>query len=94
MSAYMVVEISVKDQAIYEQYMARVPSVIAQHGGAYVVRSSKVTPVAGGWRPDRIIVIRFDDLATLRACFASQQYQALSELRERATVTRSIVVED
>lgn len=90
----MFVEITVKDHATYEQYMARVPPVIAHGGGTYVVRSSKVTPVAGGWQPDRIIVMRFDDLATLRACFASPEYQALAELRERATLTRSIVVED
>jgi uncharacterized protein (DUF1330 family) len=94
MSAYMFVEITVREPAVYEQYTRRIPAVISQYGGSYLVRSSKVTPVAGGWRPDRIIVIKFDDLAALRACFGSREYAELAVLRERSTDTRSIVVED
>ncbi len=94
MSAFMLVEITVKDEARYADYMARIPPVIAKYHGRYVVRSSKVTPVAGGWTPDRIILIEFDTLDDLRACFRSPDYAALAPLREQSTVTRSIVIEE
>jgi uncharacterized protein (DUF1330 family) len=93
MSAFMLVEITVKDQAMYDQYMERIPSVIEKHRGRYIVRSSKVTPNSGGWMPDRIILVEFDDLADLRACFRSAEYAELAPMRERATTTRSVVIE-
>lgn len=89
----MIVEVTVIDGDVYELYMARIPDVIAHCGGTYVVRSSTVTPVTGGWAPDRIIVVAFADLASLRTCFGSPEYRALAPLREAATRTRSVVVE-
>ena len=94
MSVFMIVEITVRDQSMYDEYIREIPSVIARYNGTYRVRSSKVTPVAGGWTPDRLIVIEFDTLAQLRSCFESPEYRALAPLREKSTVTRSIVVED
>lgn len=94
MSAFMLVEIMVKDEALYADYMARIPPVIAKYRGRYVVRSSRVTPVAGGWKPDRIILMEFDTLDDLRACFRSPDYAALAPLREQSTVTRSVVIEE
>ena len=93
MSAFMLIEITVKDAAVYAAYMERVPPVIEQYRGKYLVRSSKVTPNSGGWSPDRIILIEFPSLADLRACFRSPEYSALAPLREQSTSTRSVVIE-
>ena len=94
MSVFAFVEITVKDPETYTRYMEAVPPVIEAHGGSYVVRSSRVMPISGGWSPDRMIVIKFATLEDLRRCFQSPDYQTLAELRERATLTRSLVVED
>lgn len=94
MSAFMIVEIMVRNQTVYAEYMREIPAVITRYNGTYRVRSSKVTPVSGGWVPDRLIVVEFETLAQLRSCFASPEYKALAPLREESTVTRSIVVED
>ena len=40
MSAFMFVEITVNDHETYAAYMARIPSIIAQHDGTYVVSSN------------------------------------------------------
>jgi len=90
----MLVEIAVKDQALYDQYLRLIPAVIGQYKGRYVLRSSKITPNSGGWKPDRIILMEFDTLAELRACFASPEYKALGPMREKSTVTRTIVIEN
>jgi uncharacterized protein (DUF1330 family) len=93
MSAYMLVEITVGDQATYDRYMEQIPSVIRKYKGRYILRSSKITANSGGWKPDRIILMEFDTLAELRACFASPEYRALGQMREQSTITRSIVIE-
>ena len=90
----MLVEITVKDQALYEQYLEQIPPVIRKYKGHYVVRSSNITPVAGDWKPDRIIMMEFDTRNELVACFRSPEYAALGPLREQSAVTRSIVIED
>lgn len=90
----MLVEITVKDQALYNQYLEQIPPVIRKYQGHYVVRSSNITSVAGGWKPDRIIMMEFDTLHELLACFRSPEYVALAPLREQSAVTRSIVIED
>ena len=94
MAAFMFVEIKVKDPAVYEDYVARIPPVISKYEGRYVVRSSNVTPVAGGWAPDRLIVMEFASAEALRKCFQSAEYKELAVLREQATITRSVMVED
>ena len=94
MSVFAFVEITVKDEETYARYMHEVPAVIEAHGGVYMVRSSRVTPVAGGWSPDRMIVIKFATREDLSRCFQSSAYKALASLRERATITRSLIVED
>jgi uncharacterized protein (DUF1330 family) len=93
MSVYMLVEITVKDQALYDRYLEQIPAVIRKYKGRYVVRSSKITPNSGGWKPDRIILMEFDTLAELRACFSSPEYKAFGPIREQSTITRSIVIE-
>ncbi len=90
----MLVEITVKDEGLYGQYVEQVPSVIEKYRGRYVIRSSKVAPNSGGWAPDRIILLEFDSPADLRRCFASHEYAALAPIRERSTTTRSIVIEN
>ena len=94
MSAYMLVEITVKDQALYDQYLEKIPGVIRKYKGHYILRSSRITPNSGGWTPDRIILMKFDTVAELRACFDSPEYKALGPMREQSTVTRSIMIED
>ena len=93
MSVYMIIEIQVKDDQLYAQYVNRVPEVIAKYGGRYLVRGGPVTPMSGDWRPQRIIVIQFETLEDVRACFASQEYRKLAPIRAQSTVGKAIVVE-
>jgi len=93
MSVFLLIDVTVTDEATYAQYMARVPPVVERHGGRYVVRSSQVTPETGGWAPQRIVMIEFPSLADLRACFASPEYAPLAPLRARSTRNRSVIIE-
>ena len=93
MPVYMVIEIEVLDEGLYSEYVERVPSVIEKYGGEYLVRGGRVTSLSGGWRPGRIVIIRFKDAESCRACFRSEEYREIAHLREKSTKGRSIVVE-
>jgi uncharacterized protein (DUF1330 family) len=93
MPVYMIADIQITDPQRYAQYVDQVAKIVVQHGGRYLVRGGEVTSLSGNWRPERVIVIAFDSMEQLRACFASPEYLALAPLRERSTIARSIVVE-
>jgi uncharacterized protein (DUF1330 family) len=92
MSAYLIVDIEITDPATYAEYIERVPAVVYQYGGRYVSRGNDVVPLAGGWVPDRVIILEFADMAQLARFGRSAEYQSLAPLRERSTRTRSIAV--
>ena len=92
MAAYLIVEIEVIDGATYEEYIAQVPAVVNKYGGRYLARTADVVPLAGGWMPERMIVIEFPSMEQLAAFGASPEYRALAPLREASTRTRSIAV--
>jgi uncharacterized protein (DUF1330 family)/2-polyprenyl-3-methyl-5-hydroxy-6-metoxy-1,4-benzoquinol methylase len=93
MSVYMVIEIAVKDPDRYAQYLDRVRPVVEAHGGRYLARGGQVTPMSGGWNPERIVIIAFESLERLRQCFGSLEYRELAPLREASTESRAVVVE-
>ncbi len=93
MAVYMIVELEVLDPETYARYVERVPALVQKHGGRYVVRGDAVTPLGGGWDPERIVVIEFESADQMERCFASEEYRQLAPLRESSTVSRSILVE-
>ena len=93
MSVYMIVEITVKNSELYSRYVAQVPQVVDKYGGRYLIRGGKVTPLAGDWNPERIILLEFEMAEQLRRCFGSPEYLEIASLREQSTISKSIVVE-
>ncbi len=92
MSVYMIIEVKVADEKLYGEYVAKVPAVIAQFGGKYLARGP-ATPLAGNWKPERIIVIEFESLEQLHKCFASDEYRRIAPLQEQSAIGKSILVE-
>ncbi len=92
MPVYMIIEIKVLDHELYVRYVERVPEIIENHGGKYLVRGGEVIPMFGKWDPERIILIEFETLEKLRNCFDSKEYLEIAPFRENSTITKSIVV--
>ncbi len=93
MSVYLMVDVTVNRPEMYEQYIQRVPEIIRRFGGRYLVRGGKITPVSGGWNPERAILVEFPSMEQCRACFQSPEYLELSPFREQSTTTRAILME-
>ena len=94
MPAYIIGSITVTDPAGYEEYRARVPAVIAAHGGRYVVRGGQME-VAGG----RLAARPAPWCWSFRTCSASRpsmtapDYAPLLAIRKRCAVSNLIAVE-
>ena len=93
MPAYVIVDISVTDPAIYAEYMKVAPATIANFGGKYVVRGGKAERLEGEWAPRRVVVLEFPSYDRAKAWWASPEYAEARELRERSATANMIVVE-
>ena len=100
----MVLDITVHDSTAYEQYRAQVEPLIMKYGGTYLVRSgsmsfetdpsTKLVPVEGEWRPDRLIIVQWDSMEMLQAFSSSEEYKRVAVLRGKSASTRSVIVKE
>ena len=99
---FMILDITVHDTVMQEQYQVQVEPVIKKFGGKYLIRSGgmafdtdptrKVIPVEGGWNPDRLIIIQQNSMERLQKFATSAEYIAITELRSNSAATKSIIV--
>jgi uncharacterized protein (DUF1330 family) len=93
MPAYFIVDVEVTDKDTYETYRTQVPPIIKQYGGRFLVRGGKSETVEGDWRPSRLVVLEFADVAAAKRFYNSREYQAIIEFRHRASSSRMVLVE-
>jgi uncharacterized protein (DUF1330 family) len=93
MAAYVISDVTFKDEAAVETYRAHAAASIAQHGGRYLVRGGAIDVVEGSWRPERIIIVEFPDMARARAWYRSPEYAAALDVRDQALSRNLVFVE-
>ncbi len=93
MSAYVVVEIEVKDPATYEEYKKAAPASINVYGGKYIVRGGRTETLEGEWAPKRFVILEFENAGKARAWWSSGEYRDAKLVRQRSAVTNMILVE-
>lgn len=93
MAAYLTANITIRDPALFAQYREAVAPMIAAHGGRYVVRGGAMTVVEGEPGFDRLIILEFPNMETLRGFYYGAEYAPLLALRESCTISHVALVE-
>lgn len=93
MPAYVLVDIGVKDFAMYERYKTLAPPSIARYGGRYIVRGGPTTQLEGDWAPRRLVILEFAGVEDARAWWASPEYAEAKALRQSCADTDMVLVE-
>lgn len=78
---YIVNEVDVTDQAAFQTYADAQSKLIQKHGGRYIIRGGKVTPIEGA-PPKRFTVYVFDSPEKMQAWQGDQG--EVKALREKA----------
>ncbi len=84
MAAFLVGQITVKDQELWQQYITGVSESIAPFDASVVFRGERASVLAGTNDYDLIVVIEFTELSVLEAWYHSEKYQSIISLRDRA----------
>jgi len=84
MAAYLVGQIKVKDENLWQEYVAGVKESLAPFDAEVVFRGKRAKVLAGQHDKDLVVVIEFSNLSTLDDWFNSEKYQSLISLRDKA----------
>lgn len=93
MSAYVIANVKIEDQARYDRYRGKVAATVAAYGGRFLVRGGAIEPIEGTWRPARLVVLEFADMATAKRWYHSPEYQGIVGDRIAATESHLVFVE-
>lgn len=93
MKAYVIVEISVHNKDLYEEYKKLSPSSIEAYDGKFVVRGGKTEILEGEWNPKRVVVLEFPSKERAKEWWHSPEYSEARTIRQQAAATKMIVVD-
>jgi uncharacterized protein (DUF1330 family) len=85
-NAYVVGQITVKDETLWAEYRSKVPATLAPWNAELVFRGQQARALSGECPNADIVVIRFASLADADGWYKSEAYQALIPLRQKAAV--------
>jgi uncharacterized protein (DUF1330 family) len=93
MSAYVVVEITVKDAETYERYKLLAPPTIGLYGGRYLARGGLTEALEGAWKPTRLVILEFPSVERARAWWSSPEYAPAKAMRQASADTDMVLLE-
>jgi uncharacterized protein (DUF1330 family) len=93
MSAFVIVEVTIRDHKEYEEYKKLTPASIEAYGGRFIIRGAKTETLEGQWNPERIVVLEFATVARAKEWWNSPEYSKAKAIRQRTASTNMIVVE-
>jgi uncharacterized protein (DUF1330 family) len=94
MTAYVISEVEVLDEATADRYRALAETSIVAHGGHYVVRGAMPELLEGDWPgQQRVVVVAFPTVEAARAWYASPEYTEALEMRHLALNRRLLLVD-
>ena len=84
MAVYLVGHITVKDDGLWQEYVAGVQESLAPFDARTLFRGQLIEILAGEHEHDLVVVIEFADHSTLDTWYGSEKYQSLIPLRDKA----------
>ena len=94
MKAYVIVEVSITDKIIYEEYKKLTPAAVAAFGGQFIVRGGRTETLEGDWQPERMVVVEFPSVEKAKEWWSSDEYSKAKAIRQQSTHTKMIIVEE
>jgi uncharacterized protein (DUF1330 family) len=88
MPAYLTGHIKIRDVQKWHEYLAQVDATVTAYGGEILLRGLQVdvlaNPASFDENFERLVVLRFNDMAALHRWYASREYARLKHIRAAA----------
>ncbi|HEX6533600.1 MAG TPA: DUF1330 domain-containing protein [Gemmatimonadaceae bacterium] len=93
MSAYVISEVEILDEAIADRYKRLAAASISEYGGRYLARGAGANVVEGEPTKRQIVIVEFPSMERAKAWYASPAYAEALRLRATALDRRLTFVE-
>jgi uncharacterized protein (DUF1330 family) len=93
MPAYIIVDVTITDPQLYEEYKKLTPASIAAWQGKFIVRGGTTETLEGDWQPGRFVMLEFPNAELARQWWHSTEYAPAKNIRQRAASTKMILAE-
>ena len=93
MAAYVIADVEIHDNALFDEYRKLVPATVERYGGRFLVRGGAVDSKEGGWNPKRLVVLEFASAEQARKWYASPEYAPALAMRLKAAKAKMVIVE-
>ena len=81
-----------RDMERFKPYAEAVPDVVKSFGGRFLARGGKVTPLAGEFVPERVVLIEFPAADDALGFYSSDRYAPLLKIRLATTEARLVIL--
>src|ERR1700724_2457250 len=93
MPSYYIGEHIISNVALFDDYLAKVVPMVERFGGRYLTKAGSHEILEGDWKPNRVVIIEFPDIASIKNWYGASEYQPLIELRRSAATDVMIMLE-
>ncbi len=94
MAAYLIADTAIENAEAYEAYKTQAKALAERFGGVYRARGGALhVDDADLWRPTRMVIIEFPDMASAQAYLASPDYAPAKQLRRGNARSTVVLVE-
>ena len=81
-----------RDIERFKPYAEAVPDVVKSFSGRFLARGGTVTPLAGAFVPERVVLIEFPTAADALGFYISDRYAPLLKIRLATTEARLVIL--
>ncbi len=85
MEAYVLVEVDIYDNEVYEEYKKLTPGSLLPYGGEFVVRGLPVEALEGEWKHDRLVLLKFPTRERALEWYNSDTYRQARSIRQKGS---------
>lgn len=92
---YVIIEAKLKHSELsrFGEYASKVPAVVSQYGGEYIVLGGNQFRLEGDWGETRIVMHKWPTTTMAKAFWNSKEYQEVKKLREGTGEFRIMLAE-
>lgn len=95
MTAYLIADVTVTDDAWVPDYAAKVHDIAAKHGGRYLSRSGNVETIEGNSMNNTLIaLIEFPSREAAHQFAADPEYAPFADARKAGSISNFHVIDD
>lgn len=95
MTAYLIADVKVTDDAWIPDYAAKVHDIVHKHGGKYLSRSGNITNLEGEPLDSTLIaLLEFPSVEAVQAFVNDPDYAPYAKARQDGTVSKFNIIDD